>query len=573
MKKKTLFGLFIFAFCFFSFAKEVQDISDKRAIILVNYLQYSLAQIKEHPDNKIVANHEFDLIINNINTSTLKDPYIIDAYSNMLKSLTSLKLTANEKKYAEVLAARERKNAIYNIFNSAGSVFVPGQNPLLSLAYASVNAGLNYAGAIKQAEASKEDDDFRISQDLLIAVDDARIDLHDKTARSFSFRDDTNLLISESLMESFAKALSIDATETREHTLQMLDESFEMFPPYWFALGYTKHKNGKYEEALKSYEKYDAILNDEMVLNYDEISSQVYLSMIDIFIKLDRQKYNTSINECINKINVQIKKAPTDSQKQLVYALACVYKMMGDEKKSNAEFSILSKYGDENWTDTSKTLEDVLSGNLSEILNGSIEETKIDETKSKVTKKDLLIAIILVIVFNIIFHFALRIINCPRGFAIFLQILCLLVLFIMYFFMYFFFHSIGICLIFLIYLNIVCFTFSLISFFTFFSVLYFFLNFFFGIVAYVVPYIIYFINSNTFILLVSMILSVIIFSIFSILVSKIFEYKEQADIDVNDVRDRIMSFEHSDEYDKYIKLRENLLGKQEPENKSQKKKK
>lgn len=318
MKKKTLFGLFIFAFCFFSFAKEVQDISDKRAIILVNYLQYSLAQIKEHPDNKIVANHEFDLIINNINTSTLKDPYIIDAYSNMLKSLTSLKLTANEKKYAEVLAARERKNAIYNIFNSAGSVFVPGQNPLLSLAYASVNAGLNYAGAIKQAEASKEDDDFRISQDLLIAVDDARIDLHDKTARSFSFRDDTNLLISESLMESFAKALSIDATETREHTLQMLDESFEMFPPYWFALGYTKHKNGKYEEALKSYEKYDAILNDEMVLNYDEISSQVYLSMIDIFIKLDREKYNTSINECINKINTQIKKAPTDSQKQLV---------------------------------------------------------------------------------------------------------------------------------------------------------------------------------------------------------------------------------------------------------------
>lgn len=571
MKKKTLFGLFIFAFCFFSFAKEVQDISDKRAIILVNYLQYSLAQIKEHPDNKIVANHEFDLIINNINTSTLKDPYIIDAYSNMLKSLTSLKLTANEKKYAEVLAARERKNAIYNIFNSAGSVFVPGQNPLLSLAYASVNAGLNYAGAIKQAEASKEDDDFRISQDLLIAVDDARIDLHDKTARSFSFRDDTNLLISESLMESFAKALSIDATETREHTLQMLDESFEMFPPYWFALGYTKHKNGKYEEALKSYEKYDAILNDEMVLNYDEISSQVYLSMIDIFIKLDREKYNTSINECINKINTQIKKAPTDSQKQLVYALACVYKMIGDEKKSNVEFSMLAKYGDENWTNTTKSLEYVLSGNLSEVLNGNIEETKIDETKSKVTKKDLLIALILVIVFNIIFYFALLISGCPRGFAIFLQILCLLVLFIMYLIMYLFFHSIGICLIFLIYLNIVCFTFSLISLFAF-SVLNFFLIFLFGIAAYVIPYIIYFINSNTSILLVSMILSIIVFSIFSILVSKIFECEKEIDIAKN-ADDRIMAFKYSDEYAKFIKLKEKLLGKQEPEKNSQKKKK
>lgn len=567
MKKKTLFGLFIFAFCFFSFAKEVQDISDKRAIILVNYLQYSLAQIKEHPDNKIVANHEFDLIINNINTSTLKDPYIIDAYSNMLKSLTSLKLTANEKKYAEVLAARERKNAIYNIFNSAGSVFVPGQNPLLSLAYASVNAGLNYAGAIKQAEASKEDNDFRISQDLLIAVDDARIDLYDKTARSFSFRDDTNLLISESLMESFAKALSIDATETREHTLQMLDESFEMFPPYWFALGYTKHKNGKYEEALKSYEKYDAILNDEMVLNYDEISSQVYLSMIDIFIKLDREKYNTSINECINKINTQIKKAPTDSQKQLVYALACVYKMIGDEKKSNVEFSMLAKYGDENWTNTTKSLEYVLSGNLSEVLNGNIEETKIDETKSKVTKKDLLIALILVIVFNIIFYFALLISGCPRGFAIFLQILCLLVLFIMYLIMYLFFHSIGICLIFLIYLNIVCYTFSLISLFAF-SVLNFFLIFLFGIAAYVIPYIIYFINSNTSILLVSMILSVIILSVFSVLISKIFEYKGKGPVDLDDLVVRI-----NESAEEYNKLQEKLFGKQEPKKNSRKKKK
>lgn len=245
--------------------------------------------------------------------------------------------------------------------------------------------------------------------------------------------------------------------------------------------------------------------------------------------------------------------------------------MIGDEKKSNVEFSMLAKYGDENWTNTTKSLEYVLSGNLSEVLNGNIEETKIDETKSKVTKKDLLIALILVIVFNIIFYFALLISGCPRGFAIFLQILCLLVLFIMYLIMYLFFHSIGICLIFLIYLNIVCFTFSLISLFAF-SVLNFFLIFLFGIAAYVIPYIIYFINSNTSILLVSMILSIIVFSIFSILVSKIFECEKEIDIAKN-ADDRIMAFKYSDEYAKFIKLKEKLLGKQEPEKNSQKKKK
>ena len=44
----------------------------------------------------------------------------------------------------------------------------------------------------------------------------------------------------------------------------MLDESFEMFPPYWFALGYSLHKNGKYEEALEAYKKYDAV--DQSIL-------------------------------------------------------------------------------------------------------------------------------------------------------------------------------------------------------------------------------------------------------------------------------------------------------------------
>lgn len=42
------------------YSKEVREISDERAIILVNYLQYSLAQIITNPNNRIIASHEFE---------------------------------------------------------------------------------------------------------------------------------------------------------------------------------------------------------------------------------------------------------------------------------------------------------------------------------------------------------------------------------------------------------------------------------------------------------------------------------------------------------------------------------
>ena len=47
-------------------------ITDERAILLLNYLQYSFQQVTKNP-NQIVAEHEFNQIINRINTTTLKE--------------------------------------------------------------------------------------------------------------------------------------------------------------------------------------------------------------------------------------------------------------------------------------------------------------------------------------------------------------------------------------------------------------------------------------------------------------------------------------------------------------------
>lgn len=421
MKKAMLMVLMILV-SVSAFAKDVREISDERATILVNYLQYSLTQIMLNPDDRVIAGHEFEKI-DNINKSILKDENIINAYTNMLTSLSELKLNADEKEYIEKLAKRNRENAIYNIFNSAGSIFVPGQNPILSIAYASINAGLNYAGAVKQANDTEFDNKFKNWKDLEYKINDARIALHDSTARAFSYRDDTNLLVSTTNMDDFIKAIKMEDLNAREFTLEKSKIKLEMFPPFWFALGYSYHKNGKYIEAIDAYKKYETMLNAEKIFDYDEILSQVYLSLIDIYMAQDSKKYEKDIYECINKLSEQVKTATTDAQKYLTFSLANIYKMLGDIENSEKEFAELSRYKDENWNYTVQSLEDIINGTYKPYEYTQFNDASKNELSKHTvpSKKEIIIGLAIVIILNLILilillyqccGFALRIVSC-----------------------------------------------------------------------------------------------------------------------------------------------------------------
>ena len=236
--KKLLLSIITLLLILPIYAKETKDISDERAIILINYLNYSLSQIITNPDNRLIANHEFEKL-DSINSSIIKDENIIKARTKLQKAVSEVKLNADEREYAEILAARARENAIFNIFSSAGSVFVPGQNPVLSIVYASMNAGLNYAGAIKRANDEEFNNKFKDWKQLKYIIDDVRIDLGELTALAFSYRDDTIQLIDQALMDDFTKVLLEEDLKTRENNLKALEPNMKMFPPFWFAYGYT----------------------------------------------------------------------------------------------------------------------------------------------------------------------------------------------------------------------------------------------------------------------------------------------------------------------------------------------
>ena len=330
------------------FTQKSRSISDQRAIMLMNYLQYSLSQVKKNP-NKLVAEHEFDSIINNINQTALKDENIIAAYKDILMTMRDIKLLDNEKKHAEEMAERERNQAIYSIFSSPGSIFSPGSNPALSIAYAALSAGLNYAGTRAQINNKKLEAEFRIEQNILMTIDRERSDLYTSGAKVFQTRDDSNNLIAENIMDSFVDAVNVDNAGNREVQLKSMQKTMKMFPAYWYALGYAQQQNKDYISALSSYENYEKLIKAEPVLKFDETLCQIQFAKIDIYAALGHLLDDKDIQNSIKIIENEMKKTTPNEQARQMFAMAVMYRTFGDISSSDNELKAIEELGLSNW--------------------------------------------------------------------------------------------------------------------------------------------------------------------------------------------------------------------------------
>ena len=330
------------------FTQNSRAISDQRAIMLMNYLQYSLSQVKKNP-NKLVAEHEFDSIINNINQTALKDENIIAAYKDILMTMRDIKLLDNEKKHAEEMAERERKQAIYSIFSSPGSIFSPGSNPALSIAYAALSAGLNYAGTRAQINNKKLEAEFRIEQNILMTIDRERSDLYTSGAKVFQTRDDSNNLIAENVMDSFVDAVNVDNAGNREAQLKSMQKTMKMFPAYWYALGYAQQQNKDYISALSSYGNYEKLIKAEPVLKFDETICQIQFAKIDIYAALGHLLDDKDIQNSIKIIENEMKKTTPNEQARQMFAMAVMYRTFGDISSSDNELKAIEELGLSNW--------------------------------------------------------------------------------------------------------------------------------------------------------------------------------------------------------------------------------
>ena len=90
--------------------------------MLMNQIQYSLLTV-QHYKSRAVLEKEYDNIICKIDKTKLADENgdAIEAYSNLLETLTELKLSENEKQFLSLQAEKERKQAVNKILTGSAS--------------------------------------------------------------------------------------------------------------------------------------------------------------------------------------------------------------------------------------------------------------------------------------------------------------------------------------------------------------------------------------------------------------------------------------------------------------------
>ena len=96
---------------------------------------------------------EFEPLMNGFRTEF---EFWINGYEALLRTLTSLKLSEMEKDHIKEVQTRQRKAAITSVFGSFGSILTGVSS--VQLAYVALNAALNYAKAVSDANAAASED-------------------------------------------------------------------------------------------------------------------------------------------------------------------------------------------------------------------------------------------------------------------------------------------------------------------------------------------------------------------------------------------------------------------------------
>ncbi len=353
MKKKLLSQIFFILSCTMTFAESQDD----RIASLLNYIQFSTCKIIES-QNKGLLENEFSDILNNINPSSLKKSELINQYEYLLTSLTRLKLTQNQRRHLEEVSALKRKNAIFNSLNSFGSVlYVPSKDPAsigISLAYATLNAGFNYARTVNNIRLEENAELFELSQQDLKEIDSQRASLFITSTKIYKknkFK--SRKLINESEMKSFAKIASlVDSTYDTEElakiaernlpSLERMEESFRKFSPYWLTLGKCYMYAGQAEKASASFEKVYQIDNASTIFKNKKSPYIKEAAKNNIYLLMKNNDRNVEKYAEIIRNNSLLDQ---NTQDDLSYFFYAVYVYTEELDKAKKELDYLKKRG------------------------------------------------------------------------------------------------------------------------------------------------------------------------------------------------------------------------------------
>lgn len=338
MKKRFLSLLIIFVI----FCSNIHAITEDDKIIyamLMNQIQFSLQTI-EHYKSRLVLDQEYENIICKIDKTKLndKEQESITAYSNMLTTLTNLKLQDNEKVFIKQQAEKEKSEAINKSLSNVGSgigvaitAFSRGDpvSIVSGLVLTGVSAVFSYKDALNTAENQKIRDLFKLEQKTLKTVEMQKNALWTTYSKfittynipkEYEIKQDQMLWLVETLDNSDARA--------KINLLEQKRNIFKLFSPYWFELGRAYQIIGNNKKAKECYgifeqqkEKYSIIDNDTY---YTELAKNMILIA-------RAEKDEPSIRKYLNII-AHDKTAVNESENR--FYMAGVYFTIGDSKEA-----------------------------------------------------------------------------------------------------------------------------------------------------------------------------------------------------------------------------------------------
>lgn len=321
----------------------------------LNYIQYSIAKIKA-TENKAIAENEYYSVINQLSLDKINDTDIIDAYDDFLSTCSSLVLKQEEKDFIIRLNEKKRKDAYKSAFSNLGSIFIPGASPqqmIASLIYTSISNVFAVMNTKAQLSSELEKELFHLDQAISSNIYQMQTKLFTTSAKVIGGKNVKR--ISENTMNQFIKGLDCHASEDKIIHLSepQLKENLSHFPPYWYELGKAYQLVGKYNDAIKCYDKFEQLKENDVIAkdqNYIELAKnkiQIYLGTNPSNVLTNASKNKDKILECIEIINKNT--LDSDACEKHTY-LAKIYYLIGENQKCEESINYVTTIGKSKYT-------------------------------------------------------------------------------------------------------------------------------------------------------------------------------------------------------------------------------
>lgn len=365
----VLCGLILAPNAFSKTAKSDVTISEEDRIInamLINHLLYAIETVK-HYENRLIVEQEYNIIFDKIDMNRLNDERLLKIYTEMLGTLTAVKLQDNERVFLQQQAAKEKKESLYKTLQNTALSSIYGIQQIgtgigqltskdpakgwiqivqgaTSLAYSGVSAYFNYRNAVSAVENQLNKDLFKINQEKLKVIASQSERLWNTSVNVVNAYANKEYIIRRDQLEWLVKTLDGAESDEKIHLLdgEKQRETFAIFTPYWYELGCAyqesaskkilsgcnKEASENYNKALECYAEFERQKKSYSILDNDPYYTELAKNTIWL---IQNGKADADINTYMNIIKKD-KTASSESENKLY--LASIYESMDDKKNA-----------------------------------------------------------------------------------------------------------------------------------------------------------------------------------------------------------------------------------------------